>query len=82
MKMNRKFVERESVSDFLARGGRIEKCPSLASHETFDWNTMVDRLDNSAPPLSTDVSVSRWSLGSDITFAIRESGMGTVPDYE
>ena len=74
--------EVESVESYLARGGTITTCPPARNPDLFDWNTMIDRLDNSAPPMSTDVTVTRWSLGSDISTAIQEAAAGSVPAFE
>jgi hypothetical protein len=66
----------EALDVFLSNGGRITRCPSAGAHDDEDWNSFRDFLE---PYKTCDADASRWSVGSDIAYAIRESRNADTP---
>lgn len=62
---------------FLSDGGRITVCPPAGAADDEDWNSLRDHLE---PYKTCHGDASRWSVGSDIAYAIRESQMGDLPN--
>lgn len=66
----------EMLDEFFANGGRVTKCPPAGVADDEDWHSLRDYLE---PYKTSPVESSRWSVGSDIAFAIRESAMADTP---
>lgn len=63
----------ESIDEWLSRGNRITTCqPGVSGHVT-EWESLAGRIDNCPPPLCADVTVSSWTVGSDVASAITEA---------
>ena len=69
----------EALDKYLSSGGRITICPPAGAHDDEDWNSLRDVLE---PYKTCDADASRWSVGSDIAFAIRESRMADLPSVD
>jgi len=70
----------ETVDEFLSRGGQITRIPSSVSADRYEWETLAARIDNAPLPVEKESDASRWHVGDDIAYAIRESQMGDMPN--
>jgi hypothetical protein len=78
--LNTRIYQRESIDEFLSRGGKITHVPASMSADQCTWESLAKRIDNAPMPMETESDASRWSVGSDITYAIRESQSATVSE--
>lgn len=70
----------ESLDEFMSRGGKITYVPPCMSADQCTWESLAKRIDNAPMPMETESDASRWSVGSDITYAIRESQSAVVSE--
>lgn len=63
---------RETMQEFLNRGGRVQRLASNVSAHLYEWEGLVTRIDCSPEPYCADVTVSSWSVGSDIAATVQE----------
>ena len=63
---------RETMQEFLNRGGRVQRVASNVSAHLYEWDGLVTRIDCSPEPYCADVTVSAWSLGSEIAATMQE----------
>ena len=63
---------RETMQEFLNRGGRVQRLASNVSSHLYEWEGLVTRIDCSPEPYCADVTVSSWSVGSDIAATVQE----------
>jgi hypothetical protein len=63
---------RETMQEFLNRGGRVQRVASNVSAHLYEWDGLVTRIDCSPEPYCADVTVSAWSVGSDIAATVQE----------
>lgn len=63
---------RETMQEFLNRGGRVQRIASNVSAHLYEWDGLVTRIDCSPEPYCADVTVSSWSVGSDIAATVQE----------
>lgn len=77
----RVVYEVESVAMYLARGGKITKCPPRSVNVP-EWDVLGASIDSAAAPFVPNVETSSWSVGSTIANSIQESACGVVADEE
>ena len=62
----------ETLAEYLDRGQHITRvAPGVSSHIS-EWDTLASRIDHSPEPYCADVTVSSWSVGSEVAATIRE----------
>lgn len=66
----------EMLGEFFANGGRIVQCAPASVADDENWNSLRDYLE---PYKTSPVESSRWSVGSDVAYAIRESRTADLP---
>jgi hypothetical protein len=60
------------MQEFLNRGGRVQRVASNVSAHLYEWDGLVTRIDCSPEPYCADVTVSAWSVGSEIAATMQE----------
>jgi len=62
----------ETLAEYLDRGQIITRiAPGVSSHVS-EWDTLASRIDHSPEPYCADVTVSSWSVGSDVAATVQE----------
>lgn len=71
----------ETIDDYLARGGRITRCPTMPAQDLLAWDTLPERV-LGATAEDLENPTSRWHLPSTTRTAIQESQQDALAETD